>query len=169
MSPELTVIAALRYAAFALGGYLALLVTLTALARVTRVASLTRLADALAPAVIGVLFGLPTVATAQTPTTDPPVVMHQLSDTAPMPPATVTASPPPVQPTTQPTWTIQPGQHFWAVAEHLVTDRLGRPPTDAEIVPYWHRLIEANRDRLRDRNNPDLVFPSQVLVLPNVS
>jgi nucleoid-associated protein YgaU len=69
----------------------------------------------------------------------------------------------------QATWTIAPGQHFWAVAEHVLARAWGRAPTDAEIVQYWHALIEANRDRLRDRGNPDLVYPGQVFVLPPVS
>jgi nucleoid-associated protein YgaU len=37
---------------------------------------------------------------------------------------------------------------------------------DAEVVPYWRAVIEANRDRLADRDNPSLVFPGQEFVLP---
>jgi len=42
----------------------------------------------------------------------------------------------------------------------------GALPTDAEIVPYWRRLIEANRSELAHRDNPDLIFPAQVFVVP---
>ena len=50
-------------------------------------------------------------------------------------------------------------RRFWADA--------GRPvPTDAEIDPYWRRLIEHNRDRLIDPANPDLIHPGQVFETP---
>ena len=38
--------------------------------------------------------------------------------------------------------------------------------TDEEIVSYWEPLIEANKDRLVDPGNPDLILPDQELVLP---
>lgn len=64
-----------------------------------------------------------------------------------------------------PEWTVEPGESFWSIAEDVLTERLGRPPTDREIVPYWRRLVEANRDRLRT-GDPDLVFPGQTFVIP---
>jgi nucleoid-associated protein YgaU len=66
------------------------------------------------------------------------------------------------------TWTIEPGDHLWHVAEHTLTTAWGHPPTDAEIAPYWQRLIDTNRDALADPDNPDLVFPGQVFELPPV-
>jgi nucleoid-associated protein YgaU len=42
----------------------------------------------------------------------------------------------------------------------------GRPPSDAEIVPYWRQLIEVNRAVLADRDNPDLIFPGQLFTVP---
>ena len=35
-----------------------------------------------------------------------------------------------------------------------------------EVTTYWRALIEANRDRLVDPSNPDLLYPDQVLRLP---
>ena len=67
------------------------------------------------------------------------------------------------------TWTVGPGDHLWGVAERALAEAWGRPPSDAEVDPYWRALIEANRQRLRDPANPDLVFAGQVLVLPPVS
>lgn len=64
------------------------------------------------------------------------------------------------------TWTVGPGDHLWGVAERTLAEAWGRPPGDAEVDPYWRAVIEANRDRLRDPANPDLVFAGQVLVLP---
>lgn len=61
--------------------------------------------------------------------------------------------------------TVQRGDNFWVLAaRHLETVR-GRSPTDAEIGPYWIRMVEANRNRIRS-GDPDLVFPGEVLVLP---
>jgi nucleoid-associated protein YgaU len=63
-------------------------------------------------------------------------------------------------------WTVEPGQCFWSIAEQVLANRSGRAPTDAEIVPYWRRLIEANRAGLVQRDNADLIFPGQVFVVP---
>ena len=105
--------------------------------------------------------------------------------TTSLPPATVTmhrlgpAEPAPVTPAAQAPllrapapaagsnrWTVAPGECFWSIAEDVLATRLGRAPTDAEIVPYWQRLIEANRTELAHRDNPDLIFPAQVFVIP---
>lgn len=63
--------------------------------------------------------------------------------------------------------TVRPGDHFWSVAEEVLTGAWGRPPTDGETVPYWSRLVEANRHRLVDRDNADLLFPGQLLEVPS--
>ncbi|HEX2118952.1 MAG TPA: hypothetical protein VHF91_07195 [Acidimicrobiales bacterium] len=63
-------------------------------------------------------------------------------------------------------WTVEPGECFWSIAEDVLTERWGRAPTDAEVVPYWQRLIEANRPQLADRNDPHLIFPGQVFEVP---
>lgn len=71
-------------------------------------------------------------------------------------------------------WIVQPGDSFWSIAEEIVTEQLGpreretSSPTDADIAGYWRTLIEANRDRLADRTNPDLLFPGQRLRLPDL-
>lgn len=64
------------------------------------------------------------------------------------------------------TWTVAPGESFWRIAESVVSSALARPPTDADIAPYWSRLIAANRDRLPDRDNPNLLYVGQTLVVP---
>jgi nucleoid-associated protein YgaU len=112
-------------------------------------------------------------AVAQTSTTSttalPPatVTMHRLG------PAEPRAAPPVPQVTEISTpapaadrWTVKPGECFWTIAEDVLANHLGRAPTDAEIVPYWRRLIEANRSELAHRDNPDLIFPTQVFVVP---
>lgn len=65
-----------------------------------------------------------------------------------------------------PTWAVQPGDHFWHIAEATLTEAWGRDPTDVEIDPYWRHLVEVNRARLVDQSNPDLIYPGQVFDLP---
>ena len=109
---------------------------------------------------------LPVAAAAQSTTTTPTpgvppgtVTMHQLTPTesAPNPAETTTPAD---------RWTVEPGQCFWSIAESVLADHLGRAPGDAEILPYWRRLIEANRSELAHRDNPDLIFPGQVFAVP---
>jgi len=64
------------------------------------------------------------------------------------------------------TWTVAPGDHLWSIAERVLERELGRAPSEAEVVPYWHALIDANRAVFADPQNPDLIFAGQVLTLP---
>jgi hypothetical protein len=64
--------------------------------------------------------------------------------------------------------TLAPGDHLWATAETALATAWGRPPADAEVAPYWHRLVATNRDRLPDPANPDLVLPGLTVVVPPV-
>ncbi|MGI9079569.1 MAG: LysM peptidoglycan-binding domain-containing protein [Acidimicrobiales bacterium] len=98
----------------------------------------------------------------------PPTSPDQASTTTPAPgaPSPVpSASDAPVAGGSA-TWTVRPGQCFWSIAEAELARARGRRPTAAEIVPYWHRLIEVNRAALADPANADLVFAGQVFVLP---
>ena len=63
--------------------------------------------------------------------------------------------------------TIAAGDHLWGVAEQTLAARWSRSPEPAEIAAYLHRLIEANRGVLAVPDEPDLVFPGQVFVLPD--
>ena len=96
---------------------------------------------------------------------EPVAVMRRL-DTAPSASAPPAPSPEPVPAAAVREWTVRPGDHFWRIAEDVLTTALHRAPADHETDPYWQRLVDANRDRLVDRANPDLLFPGQVLVLP---
>ncbi len=108
---------------------------------------------------------VPPSTTAVAPAT---VTMHRLGPLETAQPPAVTsaaamakATPPPAD-----QWTVKPGECFWSIADSVLADRWGRPATDAEIVPYWQRLIDANRQQLVERDNPDLVFPGQVFAVP---
>ncbi len=79
------------------------------------------------------------------------------------------SAPPAVAGPTSPgpgSWTVRPGDHFWSVAERVLADAWGRAATDAEVGNYWRSLVDANRSRLSDPANPDLLFPGQPLTVP---
>ena len=61
---------------------------------------------------------------------------------------------------------VQPGDSFWSITEELVTLRLGRPPTDKEVIGPWLDLIARNGQVLADPGDPDLLHPGAVLHLP---
>jgi len=54
---------------------------------------------------------------------------------------------------------------FWSIAAEALADA-GHPSDDASVGRYWRRLIDANRGRLVVPDNPDLLLPGQVLLLP---
>lgn len=101
------------------------------------------------------------------PADAPPTLRRLPDEPGPVPPAPRPSSETPSPPDQEPRrWEIRPGQHFWAVAEEVLAAAWQRPPTDAEIDPYWRVMIETNREILRDPANPDLLYPGQVLTVP---
>lgn len=84
----------------------------------------------------------------------------------------VVETPEPTVDTSSPTpstWTVAEGESFWVIAAETLSEQLGHEPTDADVVPYWLALIDANRDRLVDPDDPDLILPGQVFELPEPS
>ncbi len=65
-------------------------------------------------------------------------------------------------------WTVAPGDSFWAIADEHLQDSWGREVAESEVASYWKSLIEANTNRLVEPGNPDLLYPGQVLTLPEV-
>jgi hypothetical protein len=139
---------------------------------------LPRLAPAMvrrlvAGAVGGGLLVTPMVASAESAsptTTEAPPVLHRLSD-LPAPSGDVSDAEAPPQGHEKAEESveevvIEPGDHLWGIAERALADRLGRTPSDAEIVPFWHAVIELNAGRLRS-GNPDLVFAGERVRLPS--
>ena len=66
------------------------------------------------------------------------------------------------------TWTVAPGESFWSIAEEVLADAWRRPPSDAEVDPFWRALVEVNRGRLTDPTDPDAILPGQVFEVPLV-
>jgi nucleoid-associated protein YgaU len=73
------------------------------------------------------------------------------------------AAPPAAAGSRAATWTVQPGEDLWSIAQAVESRALGRDPTDQETAPYWNLLLEANRANL---TSADLLYAGQVLQLP---
>jgi hypothetical protein len=58
------------------------------------------------------------------------------------------------------------GDNLWTIARAELARRDGRLPQDPEIVPYWLRVVAANRATLRS-GDPNLIYPSEIVILPN--
>lgn len=63
---------------------------------------------------------------------------------------------------------VVPGDNLWGIAAaHLAQARgiVESELSDAEIHPYWTRIIAMNRDSLRS-GDPNLIYPGEVIQLP---
>lgn len=89
-----------------------------------------------------------------------------MAQPAPVVPAQVEAPPSGPVRSNPDAWVVVAGESFWSISEDVVAERLGRSGTDREVAAHWQRLIAANRERLADPANPDLLYPGQELVVP---
>ncbi|MDR2632901.1 MAG: LysM peptidoglycan-binding domain-containing protein, partial [Treponema sp.] len=53
-------------------------------------------------------------------------------------------------------YTVKPGDSYWSIAYRLYGD-----------VQHWRILYEANKGRMKNPNNPHLIFPGMVLTIPD--
>jgi len=107
---------------------------------------------------------------APTPPESAPATTVRPPTTPPPNPRPPTGFPPPRRPVDRPdraltTRVIGPGDHLWGVTRTVLTERLGRHPTTAEIVPLWRTVVTVNAPRLRS-GDPDLVFPGERIIVP---
>jgi LysM repeat protein len=72
---------------------------------------------------------------------------------APVPVATQT----PVSVPVLGTVTVEKGDHFWKISDDVLSQAYGRPATDAEISPYWHDMVESNKNRVAS-GDVNLIF-----------
>ena len=149
--------AATRLLALAGAWYLLALGLLATAATLPGLRPLAAVAGALALPALRPLLGV-AVAAAPVRAPVPTVTLHRL-DPAPAP--VVATAPAPHEST----WTVARGDSFWSIAVRTIGGAWNRPPTAAEVVPYWSRLVDANRSRLADPARPDLIFAGQVFVV----
>jgi nucleoid-associated protein YgaU len=167
--PAVATMQAVRLVAAGLAAYLFVATVLAV--RLPRLAP--RFARRLVATIAGTTLLLTPIAAAAATSSAPPPgveapVLHRIDE-----PSSTTAAPElltPIRPVSDARGAksemvvVQPGDHLWAIAERALTDQLGRAVSDQEIVPFWTRLIDANRDRVAD---PDVIFAGQELRLPS--
>ncbi len=83
---------------------------------------------------------------------------------APTDPTPAGSAPPPE--TARTSYVVQVGDHLWSIAEHVVSSAGATEPDEATVAAFWRVLIDLNRDRLVEPDDPDLILPGQELVLP---
>ena len=119
-----------------------------------------------APRLVPVRPARPTPTAPESAAPDPPVAEPEPAGPESGGTRPVEPGPPATRPTVRQV-TVAPGDSFWTVALRLTSARLGRPASDSEVLEPWLALIDANRDRLTDPEDPDLLLPGQVLRLPD--
>jgi hypothetical protein len=99
----------------------------------------------------------------------PPVPRERANDRpTPAPPSPRANAHPAADDAQEGPWVVGAGDSFWSVAEETLRDRSGgQAPTEARVERYWRVLVDANRGRMADPGNPDLLIPGQELVLPS--
>jgi hypothetical protein len=110
-----------------------------------------------------------TVGTTVVPTTTIPPATTTTRPVDPPDPPRRPPAPPPAPEVSEPApdeLVVEPGDSFWRIAADVLRDARRREVTDREVHDYWQRLIDANTSRLVDPGNPDLILPSQRLVVP---
>jgi len=174
-----------RVEALGFAAYLLVLTGVSAVVRLLALPQATRLVDRLTLPVLRGMFGgaaalgvmavpgpvhrLPQAVTAPAPDADGQATLHlEGPEPAPEAPATAPAPAPAPSPAPAPndTWVVQPGDSLWSIAASHLADVQGESAPDTDVVVMWHRLIDLNRDRLVNPDDPDLIFADQVFELP---
>lgn len=61
--------------------------------------------------------------------------------------------------------TVHPGDHLWSISETRLENVTQRHVPDQVIARYWRKVIARNEDRIRS-GDPDLIYPGEVILLP---
>jgi len=173
--------ALVRLEALVLVVYLLLLTAVSAVVRLLALPRATKLVDRVTLPILRGMFGgaaalgvvaapgpihrLPQVVTAPVPDPGGQATLH-LDAPEPTPPPAPAAPAPTPAPARVDSWIVQPGDSLWSIAASHLADVHGAPAADADVVVMWNRLIDFNRDRLVNPDDPDLIFADQVFELP---
>jgi hypothetical protein len=55
---------------------------------------------------------------------------------------------------------------LWSIAAATLSRAWGRPPDAAPLARYWWQVVEANRARLPNPADPNLLFPGDRVMVP---
>lgn len=63
-------------------------------------------------------------------------------------------------------FTVQRGDNLWDIAAAHLAKATGRSDlTDADIAPYWGKVVQENRNKIAS-SNPDIISPGEIITLP---
>ncbi len=83
----------------------------------------------------------------------------------------VASTPEPLTPSTANTQAgphiVGTGESLWSIAKTQLAENTGTIPTNAEIGPYWARLVEQNRGSLSS-GNANLIYPGETIQIPAI-
>lgn len=98
---------------------------------------------------------------------EPAVDEPAVDEPPPARPADAAPPPPALPPVDAASWVVGLGDSFWTIAEDVVSESApGAPVDERAVTRYWRQLIAANRSRLIDPANPDVLVPGQRLIVP---
>ncbi|MGI8873355.1 MAG: LysM peptidoglycan-binding domain-containing protein [Egibacteraceae bacterium] len=63
--------------------------------------------------------------------------------------------------------TVVRGDSIWTIAHDTLTAAWSRPPSTDEVARYWREVVASNAASLRS-GDPDLIYPGEVVHLPDV-
>ncbi|MCP5035622.1 MAG: hypothetical protein GY939_27810 [Actinomycetia bacterium] len=67
-------------------------------------------------------------------------------------------------------WRVEPGDHFWKMAETVLEEGWGRPATEVEVREYWLDIVRHNRGHLiSPGNDPNLIYADQSFEVYKIS
>lgn len=164
-----------RFEALVLASYLLVLTAASAVVHLLELPRATRLVDRLTLPVLRGMFGgaaalgvmvLPGPVARPAQTATAPADDHGVQATLHLEVDDPAPAPEPAAPAPTDTWVVQQGDSLWSIAASHLADVSGEPASDADVVEMWHRLIDLNRDRLVNPDEPDLIFADQVFELP---
>jgi hypothetical protein len=63
-------------------------------------------------------------------------------------------------------WTVRRGDDLWSIAAATLTHAWDRTPGRDDLARYWWQVVEANRARLPNPGDPNLLLPGDRVVVP---
>jgi nucleoid-associated protein YgaU len=62
-------------------------------------------------------------------------------------------------------WTVTSGDNLWTIAQRHLGTLAASEAALPDLADYWRRVVAANQDVIRS-NDPDLIYPGEIVVLP---
>lgn len=63
---------------------------------------------------------------------------------------------------------VRPGDNLWVMAERQLQEATGGEVAEADVRGHWQTVIDINRDRFADPDNPSRIYAGQQMRMPSV-